>query len=102
MTSLVFIVFGLFLIYQSIGAYNLVSWLPQIMISKFHANIYCATVSSAVCSLGWVVGIAGVGLGICYMLEKKGIINTSEKMKGRGSYFGILVTMIIFSVFTIL
>lgn len=102
MTSLVFILFGLFLIYQSIGAYNLISWLPQLVIPKFHANIYCAVVSNAVCSLGWLVGIAGVGLGICYMLEKKGIINTSEKMKGRGSYFGILVTMIIFSVFTIL
>lgn len=102
MAGLIFIVLGLFLSWQSIGAYHWFSWCNRLIIPKFNENLYCMVAGSAVCNFGLFLGVVGIALGVVYILDSKGVLNHDNSGKGKMSYFGILVFMGIASAVTLL
>lgn len=102
MIGVAFIVFGLFILWQSIGARHWFSWCVRVVIPKFNENLYCMVAGSAVCNFGIFLGVIGVLLGVVYLLDNKGVFKNSKSDKGKMSYFGILVFMGIASAVTLL
>lgn len=103
MLGIVYVVLGLFLMYQGVGTLGFIDGFERLVLPALDKNLYCFMAGVAVGKFGIIVGLTAILLGIVYFFtSKKSEEVKNDNTKGKLSYFGIAVLYGVLSVVSIL
>lgn len=106
MDGLIYVVFGLFNLWQWIGAHKWVTWINRITLARTHSNMYCAIVSDVICRYGVFLAAIGLSIGVLRLIASKRPLwfyaDEAKRDKDNAGFLGILIALFVACILSVL